>query len=73
MDSDVIVAVPALVLVKKTKDMPQFVRNHPLVLAPPKCGDVYLCSRALFVSNDTGVVPIGWIAGKENISLLSGN
>ena len=42
MDRDVIVTIPALVFVKKTEDVTEFVDDHPFLLLPPKRRDVDL-------------------------------
>jgi len=56
MDGDELVAVPALVFVKKAEDVAEFMRRHPFQITPPECGDVDVGALSFDESDVAGVV-----------------
>jgi len=67
MDGDELVAIPALVLVKKSEDVAEFVRGHPFILPPPERGDVDVGALALLEADMAGVVAGIGLAGEVGV------
>ena len=70
MNRDEIIAVPTLMLMVKSEDMPEFMNNHPFLLPPPKRRDVNLRSRPFLVSDQARIISIRQIAREQNVFRL---
>src|SRR4051794_10125656 len=67
VDRDILIPIPAGMLMEKPQNMPKFMYRHPIALSPPESGNVNFGPLPFFETYMTGIVAGIGLSGELHI------